>query len=614
MLVNVNQFLDSVKKHATNKSLEKPEWAVWAENAALQFGKELSALIENGKCSFIAKEDGDGSVFLNSACRDLINAAYQDTEKLASGIFPNEKSLGLAIPEEAVKKISLNTDSEILYKYIENNKTDIIISLLFSDASGYALITSSMLPRKLLELSLEKVKRFLTRKEDNKLHILTSLRSKIPNKDSAVTNFIEQLIINSSSCLSGMEHFDDFTYIVLVHLCSIVKNDYNNNLEINADNLFIMQAIWVIEMYNNYFHSLVLKKKEIEAAFAVLEESMNAPPFYFTLNDIIEFKNSKGTALLNIYTMQDLDAYINRAITVNKDGDLPAWLVLQKVFADRVFIRKEHYLPICVQMIDEAKPQVRSAVNKRWKTLLLECKKETAMENDEDFEKLIKKQINTVNPELLLMFEEEKLILIYRELEKKHGTLPPNWQIFGFNRLLPYRDIFGLRRREMVSIIRAGLPFWYKNAFLYAIYKFFLGFKKKKKSVFSEDSDSSSDASDKSLSQLQKSAVLIQNEIVPSGQNPENYLTELELKWGSLRDEKTRQDLVTDVRSLLRDNLKYHIKISKGKPLKRGELRELSTQWIAHNYALTSIRDQESLHQYMELYMMIMLLKGVVSE
>jgi hypothetical protein len=376
----------------------------------------------------------------------------------------------------------------------------------------------------------------------------------------------------------------------------------------------LLQAAFIIEVHNNYWHLQLNRKKETDAAFLMLEGQMSNPPYYFSLADIAEFKNDRGVPLLNIYSRQELEQYINKAITESKDGELPPWLTLQKVFGDCVFIKKERYFPICMQMVDEVRPHVKTAVNKHWKYLLIEGKRDLSMDDDEEFERLVRKQLDSINPELLLMFEEEKLILIYRDLEKKHGTLPSNWQIFGFDRLLPYHEILDLSRREMLAALKSSLPFWYASPFLYAIYKFFQKLFGNKKPAAPKETAASQDVSIKNLSPLQRSAYQIQEEIVPAGYTPEQYLAELEQKWSILRDEKARQDLITDVRSLLRDKLRYHIKISRSKPVKLGELRELAAQWIEYNPALMNIRDKESLHVYMELYMMGLLLKGAASE
>jgi hypothetical protein len=271
LTINVNQFLDSLKKHAAAKQ-GRQEWAPWAENAGLQFGKELTGLIESKKCTYKAKEDGDGSVFLDGYCRDLINTAYQDAEKLSSVIFPDEVSLAINIPPDCKKIINLVAGNEAAMEYIENNNPDDIVVLQFPDGCGTALITSSLMPRRLLDIALLKIKNYFNKDENNKLHVFNVIKTKTQNKDNTVKDYIEHIALNPSSCFDGIERFDDFVYVFWISFCSYIKQEYNVNTESNTEHLILLQAVWIIELHNNYWHSQLLKKKEKDAMFLVLEE------------------------------------------------------------------------------------------------------------------------------------------------------------------------------------------------------------------------------------------------------------------------------------------------------------------------------------------------------
>ncbi|MDR1099928.1 MAG: hypothetical protein LBL28_05540, partial [Treponema sp.] len=75
-----------------------------------------------------------------------------------------------------------------------------------------------------------------------------------------------------------------------------------------------------------------------------------------------------------------------------------------------------------------------------------------------------------------------------------------------------------------------------------------------------------------------------------------------------LLNKQARQNLIEDVNALIRDKLRQTIRVHKKKPISRENLNEIAGALIASAPALRSLGGQDSLHLYMELYMVKLLL------
>jgi hypothetical protein len=622
--VNTRQFVAFVSQYAAKKQYEQPDLAKWAGNAAeAEFKKEITFLVGSGKCVLIA-DSKDENVFLPDLCREIIKSAYQNIDKHAAIPFLGAANMNLKIPAGYVKTVGLLSDIESYFRRKTSNPdpaadpgadpgnpvADEIIILEFPQSYGTAPMLASMIPRKLMELALIKIQYFLNNGH-NMAHIVNTLNVQIKDKERALKECINRVLYRPVDCIDDMERFDDFVYLFWVHFCALVKKDIKTKNEIRDQDLGVLQSVYIIEVCGSLYRSGVVKKQEIEAAYNKLEELMALPPYRFSLGDIIKFTNEKGISLLSYYSEKDLEAYIRKKITETKEGGLPSWLSIQGPMDERLYLRKEQYLPVCVSMLNDAQPQIKAALVKRWTRQIKDYSTEPAMDKDSEYEKLLRKLTNTVNPVLMGVLENPKLRWAYEELERSLGTVPQNMRLFNRGTMLPFYVLYALRRRDVIADIRDELPIWYSNPFLHAILKFFKNFGKKKSTQSQEDGDERQAASGsrKKSDPMKSSALRIKSDIVPEGKNIDEYIEELEDRWCSLRDDDTRRNLILGVKALMKDKLRQDIRLKKLTSIRREHLREIAEYLINQNSTLVRLKDQDSLRTYMELCMLKLVLR-----
>ncbi|MDR2924288.1 MAG: hypothetical protein LBU85_13255 [Treponema sp.] len=609
--VSIKYFLEFAAQYAAKKQSEQPELARWTINAETEFKREISALVDNGKCVLLS-DSKDGSIFLPDFCREIIRAAYQNVDKHAAIPFLNAASLNLKIPADYARTVGLLSDIEAFFARTDTESAasspDEIIILQFPQEYGSSPMLASMIPRRLMELALIKIQFFLNNGH-NMAHIVNTLNIQIKNKEKALKECIDRIIYRPLECINDMERFDDFVYLFWVHFCALVKKDIKAKNEIRDLDIAILQSVYVIEVCGSLYRSAVVRKQEADAAYNRLEELMDLPPYRYSIGDIAQFTTDKGVRLLDYLSKQEMEAYVRRKITESKDGALPAWLSIQGAMGERWFLKKEHYLPVCAQMLNEIQPQIKTALVRRWTKLIRDYSSEPAMEKDPEYEKLLKKLTNNTNPILQTLLEDPKLLWAYEELERTLGTVPQNMRLFNRGILLPFYVLYALSRKEVISEIKSQLPIWYSNPILLAILKFFKRLGRKKSPQRQTEGDEKHAASGKKLNKLQSSALRIKSDIVPEGKTIDEHLGSLEERWCSLRDEDTRKTLIVGVKSLLKDRLRKNIKLKNVKWIKRDDLRSIAEYLISENSTLAKLKDQEALCTYMELYMLKLLLR-----
>jgi len=435
--VNVGDFLAFIEKFAAQRPPGQPEWTPWAFNAEARFREKLSALIESGQCILLA-EDKEERVFLPALCRRQIADAYKDVDRLANITFPSEGSLRLKLPEGFVRVVNLLSDMKLFFAPSKDSpEPGDVVCLNFPQNFGHALLFAEMIPRKLMEMSLLKI-RYYIHVLNNGEFVFNKLIGQMLGKEKALREMIDQIMLRPIDCLSEMERSADFPYLFWTYFCPLVKNEITKKKELLTEDMAVLQAICVIEVCCSFYRTAAARKREKDAAFLTLEVLMDRAPWRYTLEEIIGFTNDRGISLLDIYSHDDLEDYILKSVNEGKSGELPPWLVVLGEKGERWFIKKGRYLSVCAKMLTETQPAVKTAITKRWYTMIRSYDTEPAMGSDAEFEKLLRRQLHKINPVLYAVLNDSKLRIVYHEQARTSGAPALFAHIFKNSELLPY--------------------------------------------------------------------------------------------------------------------------------------------------------------------------------
>ncbi|MDR2159348.1 MAG: hypothetical protein LBP23_04690 [Treponema sp.] len=613
--IDIDPFLAFLKKYSLHKAAGQPEWTKWTTDTEIKFWREMGDLAESGKCVLLT-DTPDGRIYIPSYYAELLEETYTSIDDMADVPFPSEESLGITIPEDQILPLNLETDLGPFFSPPKEDGSDAApqkepsaVRLIFPEGCGSALILASMIPRRLVEAALLKVRHYL-RRRGNKEFILHKLSPQFQGREKNLSGILDQVLIRPLDCFSSMESFGDFSWLFWACFCSLMKNDFKKKKEILSEDLAAMQGSCVIEVCSGFYKARAQKARERELAFKALELHMGKAPGYYSKEAIVKFTNDKGIPLLGHYSQDELDAHIKKKTTESIGGGLPEWLLLRDRKDNCWYIRKENFLPLCARLLVNTRPLVKEAIVKRWESLLRTFRSEAAMERDADFDRLLAAYTTSLAPVLMALLEDQKLLGVYEETERSQGVIPPSSRIFRNGVLIPMNALYVIRRKDILADAKILLPFWYSIPILTAIIAFFLGLGRRGRKKKQPGGDPGTEAAgeDREVRDIRNAAKEIETSLVPRGQTLDEYLEELEGRWLRIINKQARSDLLNDVNSLVRNHLRRSIRMMRHRKISAEHLNETAAAIISHTPALRNLTAQDSLLLYMELYMVKLLL------
>ncbi|WP_245534761.1 hypothetical protein [Treponema primitia] len=600
-----------MEKYAQHYANEQPEWARWAKDTSRRIWEEITPLFEAGKCTLLTEQSGT-RIYMNRFYLDLLENAYQSPDDSADMIFPNETTLKIKIPLDHLRSINVTTD---LVTYLGSPQEGPLplIKLIFPRGIPDALVLSSMIPRRLMEAAILKIRSFL-RKTDNKEYIQNKLIPYHQGKENQLRDVFNRIMVRPLECLSNLEEGEDFSFLFWSSFSGMIKSDFAKRNELENEDLLVLQSLYLIEIINNYYRAKAFKRKERSMAFNDLDILIGQPPYAYSIDSIIKFVNSKGVPLLGLYSDEDLQSWLHNKVTDHKEDELPALLLITGPADAKRYIKKENYYPFSLKLLLDGRPIVRKAVSDRWLSIIKDYQDEPAMEKDEEFERLLKRYVGELTPELMAVLTDKKLFLACDEMERG-GIVFDNSRFFSpEGALFPMATLFLVNRKEMLSDARAILPFWYSIPLLIS----FISFLQKMKNIKGEMAKKKAElggpkrtapANKNRDMEIREAGQKLETEIVPPDNDIDNYLAQLENRWNTLLKKQAREDLLTDIQSLVRDRLRQTLRGQRHVMLTKDSLDKLARRIVEENPTLRDLHNQDYLRQYTVLYMVKLLLQ-----
>ncbi|MFP3040916.1 hypothetical protein LQZ19_03735 [Treponema primitia] len=610
--IDSEAFISFVEKYARHYANEQPEWAIWAKDTSRKIWEEMTPLLDSEKCMILTEKTGT-RIYMRNFYIDLLENAYASPDDSAGLPFPSENSLKIKVPPEHLKSLNVKTD---LVTYLEHPQTERmpLIMLVFPPGIPNALSLSTMIPRRLMESAMLKVRHFL-RTQDNKDYLQNKLIPHYQGRENQLRDIFNRMMVRPLDCLTSLEDGEDFPYLFWASFCGLVRSDITKRQELLNEDIAVLQSLHIIEIINNYYRALSFKKKERDMALNDLALQFDQPPYAYSMDTILKFINSKGVPLLGLYSEKDLEDWLTVKLKSSNAEELPEILLITGPTDAKRYIKKIHYYDFSVNFLTEARPLIKRAVSDRWLTIIKAYRRESAMEKDEDFEKLLKRFVGELAPELMAVITDKKLYLVCDEIEQIQGFIPEGARFFVHGgALLPLATILLIKRKEILADTRALLPFWYSIPLFIALIAFFQKLKNiklkigKKKNVENDIPEKGRSANKNQDKEIKEAGRKLESELVPYGDDIDTYLENLANRWNTLLKQQAREDLLTDVKTLIRDRLRQVLHGQRHMMLTRDSLEKLARRIADENSTLRDLKNQDNLRQYIVLYMVKLLI------
>lgn len=616
-------FIAFLDKYAKRYAAERPDLAIWADDTARKVHNGLPTIAESGRCSLSTNEKGL-IVTISQYFVDLVQQAYRSVEEMPELPYPDEAGLKVVIPPAQLRNVNMEVDFS-MYMTAPQGAPLPILKLVFPDGAGSILILSGMIPKKILELALLKARHYL-RSHNNKEYVLHKLAPAFQGKESMLKEAVNQLLVRPFDSMTELEKAGDFSFPFWAYFSSLVKGDIRKKNDLLPEDTAVMQAVLLIEFFNNYYKGKVQKERESETALRNLDLQLEKAPFYYSIDDIVKFTDTKGIPLLGQYTEQALEEFIKTKTTKTGGLDqLPELLITHGLGGERWYVKKAKLLPLCVKLLGEARPRVKTAITQRWFKLMGDYRTDPAMDDDDAFDRELAELTDNFAPVLSALLQEKILYLVHEELEGTEAGIPEAGRLFYKGALAPMSELYLLSRKDLLVDVRMLLPFWYTIPVISGIIAFFkrLGRKKPKtkqernsrsEARRAEPAEREDDGEQKPQTvdrktELKKAAKAVEKKLLPSGYTIDAYLDELEERWNRIINEQAKANLTEDVNSLIRDYLRKTARSLRASTFTAERIEDLA-KTLSESPNLIRIQAKDSLRLYIQLYMVKLVLKS----
>ncbi len=539
--------------------------------------------------------------------------------------FPDEDSLKIAVPGDWIQSIAVDTDLGTVSDEAGEGQDKAserrvpLYRVTFPDGVKPLVVPSSFVPEKLLEYAVLKLRQYL-RKGANKEYMYNKLVNAFPGKEGQLKDAMSAVLTRPLEAVKGIVRSDsDFTYPFWAYFVSAIKKDLDKKKDKTPEDWSYHQSAILCEFFVNHYKGKAQRLQDLEAAMKSLDLSIRKPPYHFTLDEILAFRDAKGASVLGKFGKEELEARIRDKSTKAEDGALPEFLLVS-TSGRRAFVAKDKALLLAVRLISEARSELRSRLLDQWKRLLEDFRSNAAMENDDAFLSELVAQVETRFP-LLDALIRDRLLPLVRDEAAARGDLPPDvGRMFYKDDLVPLDELLELSRRSLLVDAKMLMPFWYSVPILSWLARLVHRITQGRAERAAERSQAAREALEEAQSkgraakghrgqtakerraEFEAAANRIATELLPQGYGLEEYLRDLEGRWNTLLNPEAKRNLTYDVDCLARDYLRGVLRNMGTSTFTTERVKNLGSS-LADSPTLLKIKNHQALELYIQLYM-----------
>ena len=608
--VIIQDFCDYLQKYARHYMQEAPELVRYLDDTINTVQKEIDSLEIAGKVIISIDVKNRKTVFVPQFFIDRMIQRYRDLEDRPEVPFPLSAELPQGFPASFIKPIYITSDFATLIESGERTNTH-LYQLIFPDETPPLVYPPSLSPEKLLDLALAKIRLFL-HKDESRDFIQKRMMIANPGKELTIKNQLTQFQTRPSESQRALKHAGE-AFLFFSYLCSFIRQDFSKKNEKTPEEITLIQAVYITEYLNNYYKNRAQAELQRETALKNLELCFQKPPYYYDMETISRFTDSRGVPLLGQYKNTDLDSFIKERTADSSSSMLPLLLVFKTANGNRYFILKEKVVPLAVKLCNDSRKVIKETLTREWFQLLRNYRQEDAMKTQGDFERKLESLCKSSAPMLHALLTASFIPLLPLEATGPEADVPNGFKMFDRGKLLPWSELLMLNRQELLTDTRIMLPFWYTIPILSSIVAFFRRPRSSKEQERKPQAQaieeleaapkgkSAKEIRDQRKTELRGAAQRLERKFVPEGSTLESELSaQLDL-WNRTLNPQVKDNLTEDVNSLVRDYVRRIIKSIKASTFDAARVENLA-QTLVDTPSLIKIKNRDALVGYVELY------------
>jgi hypothetical protein len=210
----------------------------------MKFWSEISNLTADGKCELITRGEVN-QIYMPFFYLELLDKAYKGVDENTDTPFFSDEALKITLPESDVMTLASEHDLLFLLEGSGDSK-DKILKIIFPDDFGSALVLTEMIPRRLSEMALVKIRNYLLR-SGNKDYAYNKLSTQLQGKEVYLREVLEKLVKQPLVLYADIETGGELFYIFWGHFSTLVKADIKKKRERLTMDIATFQAVFIID-------------------------------------------------------------------------------------------------------------------------------------------------------------------------------------------------------------------------------------------------------------------------------------------------------------------------------------------------------------------------------
>ncbi len=612
--IEFKAFCAYIKKYAEHHIEEQGELVKYLGDPAATVLAELQGLTEK-KIAILTSINNKRFIISISYFAAIYSQLFKKMLAEPSIPYPTTQDVPKNFPLTILDKIHVR-DYIPSIAAEHNPKSTQLFVIEFSKELPGMILPACVPLNVIMETAQQKIRKILSG-EEFRDYYLKKLRSTNPSKELAIQSFFQNYIIQPEHNFKDVTDGDE--YYLWAQLCYYIKQDFDKIQDKTADDIKILHAIEISEVYNSYLKQKFQDSHKRDEALRQLELELAKAPYFFSMNQILKFQDNAGHLLYGQFSQEDLQEFIRKMTTEGNANELPP-LVIFKTDTTKYFIYKQKVLPLTIRLCNEAHDSIEQSLIKKWYAVLLDFKKLPEMTESAAFERTLETIVQEKSPVLWGLLTANFMTLL--PYEKEVDPESTDFHIFNNGKLIPLSDLLMVSNTQILSKAKSRLPVMYSIPILSWIMSLIHANKKNKAATEKtkivtntlEDSilndtelpSSSTSSSGKHKSKtaaLSNKAKDIAKEIIPEGSTLDRELNYLEKEWNMMLTKENKENLTEDVNSLIRDYTRKVIRTLSANSFTKDRIENLAVT-LARTPSMQKIKNQEALTEYIQLYML----------
>jgi hypothetical protein len=627
-IIDFNEFTEYIKRYSEHHLEEQPSLVTYLSDTANVLLKELEKLADQRQILLLQPTVEKRQIVVIPFFTDKYTKRYKEILVQPQIPFPQEGDIPKKVPNEVITRRSA---AEIINELLEKETlTDkYLYGIVLPHDSPTILLPSLVSIHTLIECAVLKIRTMLT-KDEHHDYFMKKLTVSNPGKEMTAKNIFNRFCQNPDSSKMFKEPEDSFYF--MTQLLFFIRQDYEKVKDYTAEDLAVLQSVYILEIVSNFYKTRAQDKNKKEAAIKNLEQQLSRPPYYFTYETITKFTSNSGVPLLGQYSEDELKAFLHAKTTESAANDLPEMLVFKTETENQpYFIYKNKVMPLILRLCSDARTTIREAIKKHWFNVMRSYDDLPEMKEQKAFEKRLEKETALQSPILYALLTSSFMPLIDYEVNAEtdsSGLSGGRITLFENGRLIPYSDILLMDRQKLLTDTKILLPFWYAIPVISWIMKLIMRPPKAKKpkqtktdaQIYHEKEAEKSrqDNQEAALAQnpavskkvaLREAARSLEEELVPSSSTLDRELHSYEHMWNKLIGKVTHNNLTEDVNSLIKDYLRKVLRNMKSEGFNKERIENLAES-LVKTPPMQKIGEPDALTMYIQLYI-IKLVKNI---